>query len=303
MMLNNEYIKRCKEIHNTIDYDKCIFIDNNSLVTLSCTICKHEWKTTPSNHLYQKTGCPKCAGNIKRTTKEFIEEAKIIHSDRYDYSEVEYINNETPVRIKCELHGVFLQKPVKHVNGKGGCARCSGRFNLTFEEWVIEFNKVHDFEYEYISYNKETRKLTIKCNKHGIFEQLRGNHIKGHKCEKCATNDRSHTRLNPEILKEYKRYKRVVHGYSNSEYSKYEKIVNPNNLTRGFEKYHMDHMYSVRDAFLNNVPIEIVGSFVNLQIIWGVDNRLKGRNSSITKEELYELYKNRDNFTGNQKDE
>lgn len=32
-------------------------------------------------------------------TTEFISRAKEIHGDKYDYSEVEYINNSTPVKI------------------------------------------------------------------------------------------------------------------------------------------------------------------------------------------------------------
>lgn len=34
------------------------------------------------------------------TTEEFIEKAKPKHGDKFDYSEVEYINYTTPVKIK-----------------------------------------------------------------------------------------------------------------------------------------------------------------------------------------------------------
>ena len=53
----------------------------------------------------------------KKTTKEFIESAKNIHGDKYDYSKVEYVNNSTKVCIICPEHGEFWQTPNNHVNG------------------------------------------------------------------------------------------------------------------------------------------------------------------------------------------
>ena len=35
------------------------------------------------------------------TTPEFIEKARAVHGDRYDYSEVEYFNSRTHVTIIC----------------------------------------------------------------------------------------------------------------------------------------------------------------------------------------------------------
>lgn len=40
---------------------------------------------------------------VKKTTEQFIEEARQIHGDKYDYSKVEYINANTKVCIVCPL--------------------------------------------------------------------------------------------------------------------------------------------------------------------------------------------------------
>ena len=54
----------------------------------------------------------------------FIEKAKKIHNDKYVYfSEETYINNRTPIKIKCKKHGIFYQKPNSHLNGHG-CPVC-----------------------------------------------------------------------------------------------------------------------------------------------------------------------------------
>ena len=57
------------------------------------------------------------------TTEQFIEEARKIHGDKYDYSKAEYVNAKTNVRIICPKHGEFLVLPKAHLNGKG-CQEC-----------------------------------------------------------------------------------------------------------------------------------------------------------------------------------
>ena len=55
----------------------------------------------------------------RKTKQEFIEEAQQVHGDRFDYSEVEYVNTHTPVKIKCGQCGlVFLQEPSSHLADK-----------------------------------------------------------------------------------------------------------------------------------------------------------------------------------------
>lgn len=63
------------------------------------------------------------------TTQDFIKRAKAIHSDTYDYSETEYINMNTKVKIKCKKHSVFEQIAGNHINTKinAGCPYCTGK--------------------------------------------------------------------------------------------------------------------------------------------------------------------------------
>lgn len=60
----------------------------------------------------------------RKTTKQFILEAKKKHDDKYDYSKVEYINISTKVCIICPEHGEFWQTPSNHLQGQG-CKQCS----------------------------------------------------------------------------------------------------------------------------------------------------------------------------------
>ncbi len=59
----------------------------------------------------------------RKTTAEFISEAKIIHGELYDYSHVEYKSIHSKVNIICQQHGIFTQEPIGHLKGYG-CSKC-----------------------------------------------------------------------------------------------------------------------------------------------------------------------------------
>lgn len=121
-----EFINRAKIIHgNRYDYSKVNYVNSKTKV---CIICREhgEFYQTPDNHINVKNGCPKCAGVIKSTTEEFVNNARLIHEDKYDYSKVEYINAKTKVCIICPEHGEFYQTPNAHTSTqKQGCPKCN----------------------------------------------------------------------------------------------------------------------------------------------------------------------------------
>lgn len=59
----------------------------------------------------------------KLTTEQFIEKAKKVHGDKYDYTKVSYINAHSKVKITCPTHGIFEQTPNNHLNNQG-CPIC-----------------------------------------------------------------------------------------------------------------------------------------------------------------------------------
>lgn len=126
----------------------------------------------------------------KKTTEEFIEQAKQIHGDKYDYSLVEYVNSKTKVKIICPLHGIFEQRPNGHLDKKG-CLECSGKKKLSKDEFIQKSKNIHGNKYDYskIHYINIRNKVKIICPIHGIFEQNANSHIQGYGCSKCSYND------------------------------------------------------------------------------------------------------------------
>ena len=138
-----EFVKRAREVHgDKYDYSKVNYVNANTEV---CIICpKHgEFKQMPSKHLNGQ-GCPKCYGNIKLNTSEFINKAREIHGNKYDYSKVEYVNANAKVCIVCPEHGEFWQTPAIHLNGNG-CPKCNSsklesEIRLMLDEQGIKYN-------------------------------------------------------------------------------------------------------------------------------------------------------------------
>ncbi|MCQ2069413.1 MAG: hypothetical protein MJY68_10065 [Bacteroidaceae bacterium] len=71
----------------------------------------------------------------KLSTEEFIQKAKAVHGDRYDYSKVEYVNSSTKVCIICKKHGEFWQIPFSHLKGHG-CVKCRADRNTKYNKEI-----------------------------------------------------------------------------------------------------------------------------------------------------------------------
>ena len=125
-------------------------------------------------------------------TENFIDKAKKIHGDKYDYSKVNYVNSKTKVCIICPKHGEFWQEPRHHLS-KHGCPMC-GKENsdrkqsLTLNEFIEKSNQIHNGKYSYdkVNYVNAETKVCIICPKHGEFWQAPHSHLRGQGCPKCG---------------------------------------------------------------------------------------------------------------------
>lgn len=122
---------------------------------------------------------------------KFIERAKKVHKDVYNYSMSEYINMKTKVIIGCSKHGFFLQSPHNHLNG-AGCPKCAGK-NKTTKDVVKEFIKIHgdNYNYDKFIYENAIKKGIIICPIHKEFLQSANAHLSGKGCSKCAGKNKT----------------------------------------------------------------------------------------------------------------
>ena len=99
-------------------------------------------------------------------TKEFIIKAKMVHGDKYDYSQVVYVKNSIKVNIICKEHGIFSQIPQNHLRGSG-CPKCAKHTKYTKDVCRNEANKYttrRDFK------RNSPKIYDTACTKHWLDE-------------------------------------------------------------------------------------------------------------------------------------
>lgn len=122
------------------------------------------------------------------TTPEFIEKARTVHGDKYDYSRVAYVNSKTRITISCKTHGYWSCQPDVHLTGKG-CPTCGSKpWTITTQSFIDDCTKLHGGVYDYSKtcYVRSSQKVIVTCNHHGDFTITPNDHRKGRGCSRCA---------------------------------------------------------------------------------------------------------------------
>lgn len=160
--------------------------------------CGYEWVITPS-HLLRGHGCPKCAGNIKKTTEEFKKEIKDKYCD--DYSILgEYINNNTKILVRHNSKecSYYEWKITPSNLLRDRCCPICGKLKnknnqtKTHESFVVQLNYIYGNEV-YIpleKYINARTKILVRhnCNKckNHEWETTPANLLTGYGCPVCS---------------------------------------------------------------------------------------------------------------------
>jgi very-short-patch-repair endonuclease len=228
-MTTEEFIRRSKEVHGeAYDYSK---VDYKGLDTKVGIICKihGEFEQTPHGHLRQ--GCKRCgvekrSDQRRRSTEDFIKNAKEVHGDTYDYSKVDYKNAHSKVIIICSEHGEFEQDPMNHLRGFG-CRKCSlqsrsDKRRSNTEEFIKKAKEVHGDTYDYsnVDYKHGRHDVVIECRLHGLFTQWPSSHLSGRGCPNCGIQKSSDSkrRSTEDFIKKAKEVHGDTYDYSKVDY-------------------------------------------------------------------------------------
>ena len=187
------FIQKAKDIHgDRYDYSKVEYKNTHTKVEVLCPT-HGSFFPRPMDHVNKQSGCPECSGRKRRTTKTFIEDAKTIHGNKYDYSQAMFTNFDTKLTIICKQHGTFNMTPRAHLVSKQGCCMC-GRERIgnikrkPLGLFVEQASTVHNNKYDYslVTYKNNKTKITILCPEHGQFQQPPDNHLSGQGCPTCG---------------------------------------------------------------------------------------------------------------------
>lgn len=203
-----DFKKRAKDIHgNSYNYSKVEYVNAKTNVIITCT--KHgDFSQAAGMHLAGQ-GCRYCGiergtttAGIRReplTSASFVERAKAIWGDQFDYTSTAYVDMDTPVTISCPTHGKFVKPPHRHIYTNGpdrppqGCQKCAKesqiqKLSLNTTDFVNKANRVHNnyYGYEKVEYRGSFEPVEILCPSHGYFSQAASNHLRGAGCQRCA---------------------------------------------------------------------------------------------------------------------
>ena len=136
-------------------------------------------------------------------------------------------------------------------------------------------------------FNDETT-IIYKCpNNHQtntIYKYWRN----GSRCKYCYYES---IKIPYEQSESFEKYNKNVRNLSSSSFRFNRSFIDPSGLKEiNSRKYHVDHIYSVIDGFLNNIDPKIISSPINLRVISQQENLLKGSKSDILLEDLLKKY-------------
>ena len=139
----SDFIVRAKEVHkDRFTYEKTSYVNMTTKVTVSCP-SHGDFQISPNKLVYGGQGCPSCGEerrgkrvtdinpgaaaavvSIAKHAKSYIEKARKVHGDLYDYSQTVYVGAKKKVLIGCKKHGFFEQAAGHHVSRGDGCPSC-----------------------------------------------------------------------------------------------------------------------------------------------------------------------------------
>jgi hypothetical protein len=244
MNKTDKFIAKARIIHGetTYNYKDVIYIDAKTPVTIICDKENHgPFEKAPDNHTgVNKQGCPHCATERRAalrtgTTAKFVEKAKEIHGDKYDYSDTVFVKNIQKVIILCVAckKTPFEMTPKKHLEGHN-CPTCAAKSRVIARKETLK-NKIneepdsqieeklndnqsvpktknqifiekarekHDtkFKYSKVEYVNNYTKIIIECPKHGEFETTPFLHLNTLGCRQCGIETRSSKQLSTTEL-------------------------------------------------------------------------------------------------------
>lgn len=169
------------------------YVNAQTLILHKCLIDNYKWLAKPNNILSGK-GCPKCAGVLKKTHKEYVDELSAINKDIEIVDT--YINAKTPILHKCKRHNVeWKASPTNILNGDG-CPRCKGeriknKLSKTHEEYIKEVFRINQNIEVLEEYINAKTQILHRCKIDNYIWKVEPDHIlNGRGCPKCANNIR-----------------------------------------------------------------------------------------------------------------
>ena len=280
-LTNEEFILRANKNYPNLTILSS-YQNTRTKVLVQCGTCQYKWRVSPNTILSGKTGCPKCSGNARKTTEDFITEMKTINPDIKILGD--YINNQTKIKCKCKIDNNEWEATPNTLLHKEGCPECGRRKiikskTLTNDEFLFKLESLNSTAYPLEEYTKGRKKIKFACkNCNQIWEATPSAVLSGTRCPYCAKNQKFTTVSFKNELKNILPSINILEEYVNNhtkikcECTHCKKIFYkiPDALLKGYGCSYCDnknkfrnHEEFIKDINQINSKIEILGNFIS----------------------------------------
>lgn len=152
---------------------------------VECEECKTQrhlktakWKKYPDRLCKSCTKISKYTKSRKEREQSFIDKAIEIHGEKFDYTNLDFIDTATLVNIKCnKCSAFFTQTPSNHLVIKD-CPVCTNIHKHIQNDFIQSCQKIHpNLDYSHTDYKGMASDIEVKCKEHGLFTVNAGNHV------------------------------------------------------------------------------------------------------------------------------
>lgn len=182
------------------DYSEVVYAGFAEKVKITHRRCGRTFEQVAGSHF--KYGCRPCSARDRgealrdKSKARFLDRARAIHGDDYEYTLDDFVDMKTHVDIRCRKHDfMFRASPNNHLHPTAptGCPKCGWDKRSAFhsagaEAFVAKAREVHGDVYDYsgVIYKNNRTKVAIRCTEHGVFMQSPWSHISKSGCPSCS---------------------------------------------------------------------------------------------------------------------
>lgn len=122
-------------------------------VMVHCPNPNHKWHPMLVSLILQGCKCRECAGRhqtVEERRAKFVKDFHKKHGhEHYDVMAEDYVNNDTPIRIRCKIHNYdFMTSPDNILRGGGGCPYCTAsEGEATILGWLDNHKEEYTWHY------------------------------------------------------------------------------------------------------------------------------------------------------------
>ena len=123
-----EFVTKANKVFNGF-YDYSLVKYQKAKIPVIIICPEHgEFNLNPDKHLSGR-GCPSCSkiimkNKMRKDGDVVMSQLLNLNGNKYDYSLVEYVGSNIPIKIICPEHGIFEQTPSNHIDKKQNCPKC-----------------------------------------------------------------------------------------------------------------------------------------------------------------------------------